>query len=192
MTASLDRIPYAKAARNLLRESVLSATDELVRRNGWAATSISTLARAAGVSRQTVYNEFGSRQSIAEAYVLHRMEVLLEQVCAKLTAHDTLEDGMRNALELFFEACDEPLIQTALDGDRTNLIDLVRMANEIATDRLAAAIRDINPTISADDAIIFADTVARIAMGHAMAPTLPRDVAIDRMVRLAVIVLQRD
>jgi AcrR family transcriptional regulator len=186
----IPAIPYAQAARNLLRETVLVAVDELVRRNGWAATSISTVAKAAGVSRQTVYNEFGSRQSIAEAYILGRLETLLDAVEAVLLDGE-LEPAVRKALDMFFDMVDEPLIQTVLSGwaNREELVVLVRLVNEQTVAHLTKTITEIRPDVDPDDAVIFADTIARLVVAHAIAPTIPRSVATERMVRLAIIVL---
>lgn len=189
IASPLPRIPYAKAAKTLLRQSVLTVVDELIRKDGWAATSVATVANATGVSRQTIYNEFGSRQSIAEAYILHRLDVLLDAVSAKVLGNPDIEHGFREAFELFFDMVDEPVIQTVLAGDRSNLIDLVKVVNERATDRLAAVILRVRPRTSESDAVIFADSLARIAVAHAMAPTLPRPVAIERVVRLSTVVL---
>ncbi len=192
ISTRLPRIPYADAARNLLRESALDAVDELVRRNGWAATSIANVAELVGVSRQTLYKEFGSRQSIAEAYGGHRLDQLLSAVTDTVRTYaDDVEVGFRLALGMFFDMVDEPLIQTVLSSRSTSaeLIPLIRTFNERATEHLAALFRELNPDVSDYDAVVFADSIARIGAAHAVAPTLPREVAIDRMVRLIVVVL---
>jgi AcrR family transcriptional regulator len=190
--SSRPRKSYAQAARSLLRESVLTAVDELVTHDGWAATSIERVAKAVGISRQTVYNEFGSRQSLAEAYILHRLDALLAGVDEVVRESDDLEEGMRAGITRFFDMVDEPLIRTVLSGsgDRSGLTALLRQVNEHTTVHLADLIRSIRPNISVEDAVILADSVARLAVAHALAPTLDPKVAVDRMVRLAHIVLQ--
>lgn len=190
--SSRPRKSYAQAARSLLRESVLTAVDELVKHDGWAATSIERVAKAVGISRQTVYNEFGSRQSLAEAYILHRLDALLAGVDEVVRESDDLEEGMRAGITRFFDMVDEPLIRTVLSGsgDRSGLTALLRQVNEHTTVHLADLIRSIRPNISVEDAVILADSVARLAVAHALAPTLDPKVAVDRMVRLAHIVLQ--
>ncbi|NMN95136.1 TetR/AcrR family transcriptional regulator [Antrihabitans stalactiti] len=184
------KIPYVTAAHNLLRETVLSAVDELIRHNGWAATSIATVAQAAGVSRQTVYNEFGSRRSLGDAYILHRLDELTAGITKAMESAET-EVGLRAALELFFDMADEPLIQTILSGwsNQEDLIALIRMANERATARLAELFRARRPGLSEEQAVVVSDAVARIASSHAVAPTLPREVAIDRIVQLVAMIL---
>jgi len=56
-----DRPPFSQAPAACLRDTVFDAVDDLVRERGWAATTMSDVAAAVGLSRQTLYNEFGSR-----------------------------------------------------------------------------------------------------------------------------------
>ena len=48
------------------------------------------LADRVGVSRQTVYNEIGSKQQLAEAMIMHELEVFLRAVDAAF--HDNPDD----------------------------------------------------------------------------------------------------
>ncbi|WP_156747021.1 TetR/AcrR family transcriptional regulator, partial [Mycobacterium sp. E2733] len=66
IVAPVKRMPYPEASRVLLRDSVLDAMRELLGSRDWSAITLSDVARAAGISRQTIYNEFGSRQGLAQ------------------------------------------------------------------------------------------------------------------------------
>src|ERR1700760_1328488 len=77
----------ADAGVSTLRSSIIDAVDELVRSRGWSATTMSDVARAAGVSRQTVYNEFGSRQVLVQAYVIREIETLVAEVETRVRAN---------------------------------------------------------------------------------------------------------
>ncbi len=66
--APVKRIPYAEASRALLRDSVLDAMRDLLLTRDWSAITLSDVARAAGISRQTIYNEFGSAAPAAGAW----------------------------------------------------------------------------------------------------------------------------
>lgn len=183
------KLPYADAAQGLLRNSILDAVDELVRRNGWVGTSMARVAGVAGVSRQTVYNEFGSRQGIVEAYIDRRLDKLLDAIGKELTSNEDLAQGLRRSFELFFDLVDEPLIQTVIAGADGNIVALIRHLNERATSELTSIIQTIKPGISDVDALVYADAIARLAAAHAVVPTIAHEVAIERMVRLGVIVL---
>ena len=71
IVAPVERIPYAEASRVLLRDSVLDAMRDLLLTRDWSAITLSDVARAAGISRQTIYNEFGSRQGLAPVSYTH-------------------------------------------------------------------------------------------------------------------------
>lgn len=174
----------------LTKRTILVAVDDLIRRIGWAGTTVGKVAEAAGVSRQSVYNAFGSRQSLSQAYALYRLDLMLEAADRVLRSAEDLEAGLHEAMSLFFDMVDEPLIHTILSGSRPEeLVPLVKVLNERATDQLAGVLQDIRPEITDSDAVIFADTICRLIVGHALAPTLEREVAISRMVRVSVLVL---
>ena len=61
MAAPARRQPYPVAARELLRSSLLDAACEELRQRRWSDVTMAEVALAAGVSRQTLYKEFGSR-----------------------------------------------------------------------------------------------------------------------------------
>ena len=53
----------------------------------WSAITLADLARAAGVSRQSIYNEFGSRQGLAQAYAMRLADRLVDDVSRAIDAH---------------------------------------------------------------------------------------------------------
>src|SRR6202051_886264 len=85
--AHMRRVPYAEASRALLRDSVLDAMRELLGSRDWSAITLADVARAAGISRQTIYNEFGSRQGLAQGYALRLADRLVDAIHAALDAN---------------------------------------------------------------------------------------------------------
>lgn len=59
--------------RARLRDALIAAARELTVAHGWKNVGMAQVARAAGVSRQTVYNEFDGRAGLAGALVLHEV-----------------------------------------------------------------------------------------------------------------------
>src|SRR6478735_5802178 len=55
------------------RERIVAAAVEMTTSSGWAAVTMGRLADAAGVSRQTVYNEVGSKPALAETMILEEL-----------------------------------------------------------------------------------------------------------------------
>ena len=71
---------YPVAARALLRDTLLDAVGTLLDERGWSDVPMAEVARRAGVSRQTLYNEFGDRTGLAAAYVLREAQSFLADV----------------------------------------------------------------------------------------------------------------
>ena len=78
--ATVERTPYAEAARELLRNTLLDAARDELERRGWAQITMADIAVAAGVSRQTLYKEFGSRDEFAQAFVMREVDRFLAAV----------------------------------------------------------------------------------------------------------------
>ena len=66
------------------RERILDAAWQITSEQGWSAITMSRLGEAAGVSRQSVYNEFGTKQQVAEALVARELQRFLAAVDAGL------------------------------------------------------------------------------------------------------------
>jgi AcrR family transcriptional regulator len=171
-------IPYPEASRTLLRATIVDAVDQLARTRGWAAASMSDVATAAGVSRQTVYNEFGSRQALVEAYVRREVETLIGEVEAEVRSRaDDARGAVQAAFALFLKlASDEPLVQVIVASERpsdhgelTRL--LTGLGRSVASERIGALIVEVWPQVSAADARLLAETLARLAISHALLPT---------------------
>jgi AcrR family transcriptional regulator len=181
-------VPFADAARSLLRSTVVTAVDDLVRARGWAATTMADVAKAAGVSRQTLYNEFGSRQALVEHYVTSEIEALLVDVEAEVRA-DAQDPrlAVRKAFALFLQlASDEPIVRIiAADAEGGELIRLLTtVGRSIALTRVSALIIDVWPQASEADAEIVADSLVRLAISHALFPTADPEATADAVTRM--------
>jgi AcrR family transcriptional regulator len=168
------RVPYPTAARTLLRDTVITAVDDLVRSRGWSATTMSDVATAAGVSRQTLYNEFGSRSSLVEAYITREIETLVAQVTEAVRANaDDAHRALRIAFDLFLKlASDEPVVQLIVsDAEGGELHRLLTgLGQGLASDRVAVLIPEVWPQVGAADARLLADSLVRLAISHALLP----------------------
>src|SRR5205085_12264654 len=109
---------YAEASRDLLRDSVPDALRELLQTRDWSAVTPSDVAGAAGISRQTIYNEFGSRQGLAQGYALRLADRLVDAVHTAIDAnvgniYEALLQGFRS---FFAESAADPLVISLLTG----------------------------------------------------------------------------
>ncbi len=174
MSTPAGRVPYPEAARTLLRDTVLDAVDDLVRSRGWSATTMAHVATAAGVSRQTLYNEFGSRQALVEAYVTREIRSLVDEVEVEVRANaDDAQRALRIAFAQFLKlASDEPVVRIIVaDADAGELHRLLTgLGQQVATGTIARLIPEVWPQVGAGDARLLSDMLVRLAISHALAP----------------------
>lgn len=100
-------------AREALLDAALSALTDLP----WSAVRMVDVASAAGVSRQTLYNEFGSKDGLARALVRREADVYLHGV-ERLLAEwaDPADRLVAVAERTVREACARPLLRALLTG----------------------------------------------------------------------------
>jgi AcrR family transcriptional regulator len=183
--------PYPVAARELLRSTLLDAMGEQLQSRPWAQVTMADVARAAGVSRQTLYNEFGSRQDFAQAFVLREVDRFLAAVERTIAAHvDDPVAAVAGAFEVFLlVAAENPLVRTIVSGDSTGeLLPLVTTHGEPvlqrASERLAAFFEDAFPTVHHADAQLLAETVVRLAISYAALPSEASSITAAAIARL--------
>ena len=146
---------YAVAAKALKRDVVLDAAGELMRTRSWADVTMSDVADLAGVSRQTLYNEFGDRQGLAQAYVLRAGEAFLLSVGDAIARNaGDPRAALADAFETFLRAAgDHPVIRAIASGPGGDeLLELVTTQGapvvDFAIDRLAAVLTDGWPRLT--------------------------------------------
>ena len=121
--------PYRQSVRSLLRERLLDAAYDLVAADGWAKMRMTRLANAAGVSRQTVYTEFGSRDAIGEALVLREEERFLNGLREELDADigDLRAAVAAGARFMLRQAAENHLIKTILTSTHNGNEELLAL-----------------------------------------------------------------
>ena len=176
----MTQVAFAPAGRDGLRTSLFEAALALLADRTWSAVTMAAIARGAGVSRQTLYNEFGTREEFAQAFVLHETDRFLTTVEDEVTAH--LDDPLRAVSSAFgvflLAAAHNPLVRSVLAGDGGDeLLPLVTMHGgpviERATRRLAATFDAGWPGVDADKARLLAECVVRLAISFAALPESP-------------------
>jgi AcrR family transcriptional regulator len=174
------RASYAEQARALLHERLLLAAGDLLADRDWSAITMADIARGAGVSRQTLYNEFGSRQDFAQAYVLHEADRFVSIVETAIALHaGDREVALATALTDVLTAAGESALVHAILADEPTggLLALVTTQGApvvgAATERLGAFCVATWPELPAARARIAADCAVRLAISHALLPAGP-------------------
>lgn len=99
------------------RESLLDAAYTALARRPWSAVRMVDVAAAAGVSRQTLYNEFGSKDGLARALVRREADGYLAGVDRALTAHSDPRERLTATAEWTTSAAREnALVRAMLTG----------------------------------------------------------------------------
>lgn len=179
------RTPYQEAARELLRQTVFDATRELLGQRPWSEITMADIAGGAGVSRQTLYNEFGNRKEFGFALVIHEAERFMDEVETAVLEHgDDPRAAVLAALELFLRSAGEdPLIRILLSDDGTGgMLPFVTTQGlpvvRWASGRLAAIIEEGWPQAPPDDVRALADALVRLAISFITTPgESPEDTA---------------
>jgi len=163
-----------------MRERVIDAAITLTTEDGWAEVTMGRLADAVGVSRQTVYNEIGSKPRLAEAMILRELDRFLALVTVAFDAHPTdliaaIRDASRSVLEASPDNALLRAIVSATHGADTELLPLLTThagallstAKVVLHERVAAYDVGLGP--DALDAAI--DMVVRVVLSHVMQPS---------------------
>lgn len=181
------RMPYAEASRALLRDSVLDSMREELLVKDWSAITLSDVARTAGVSRQSIYNEFGSRQGLAQGYALRLADRLVDDVAGAIENHvGELYQAFLAGFRAFFTvSAADPLVLSLLSGAaKPDLLQIITTDSgpiiAHCSQRLTDAFVDSWLRPDAEDAGVLARAIVRLAMSYvSMPPEADHDVAAD-------------
>lgn len=178
---SADASSFADVSRSLLRRTLLEAARELAADRPWKGVTMAAIAARAGVSRQTVYNEFGSRPGLTQALVVHELQEFLAAVEGAIREHaDDPATAVAAAIEVFLRAASEDPLVAAVTGEdgRDELLPLVTSRGEpllrIGRERLAAIIGETWPTVAGPEEREFlAETIMRLGLSYVVLPIPP-------------------
>lgn len=159
------------------RTAVFAALRALLLEQPWGELTLEAVARDAGVSRQTLYNAFGSRSGLARAYTVHLADALCALIADTLAAHaDDPRHGLEEALRFFLEtAAEDPLIVRVRAGEAHH--DLARIVTTDAgpllvrvAARLEEAAHSAWPRTDPTGLATLARTLARLALSYVTTP----------------------
>ena len=161
----------------LLRDSILDGMRDLLLTRDWSAITLSDVAKAAGISRQTIYNEFGSRQGLAQGYALRLADRLVDQIDDAIEGNvgDVYAAFLQGFRDFFAESAADPLVISLLTGDiKPDLLQLITTDSApIITPLLGAADVDVHAQLgqgSDEDAGVLARAIVRLAMSYVSMP----------------------
>ncbi len=172
-----------------LHQRLVVAAVEMTLTDGWAQVTMARLAAEVGVSRQTVYNEIGTKPELAEAMILAELDRFLGVVAAAFDHHPedlvrAIEEAARGVLTSAQGNALLKAVVSATHGADTELLPLLTTHSEslLVAAKLVVAERvtpyDVGLAGPRLDAAI--DMVVRVVLSHVMQPSAdPEQTAAD-------------
>jgi len=163
-----------------LHTRILRAAAAMTIAEGWAKVTMARLADDVGVSRQTVYNEFGNKPAIAQQLVLSELTVFLRRVIAAFEAQRddpvaAIHDASLAVLRLGRE---NPLLRAVVAGSHGADSELLPLLTTDSGQLLETAKRTITDGMlrfelpldraQLDDGV---DVVVRTVLSHVIQPS---------------------
>jgi len=187
-------------ARRNPPDAIIDAARQLAIARGWDGVRMGQVAAVAGVSRQTVYNEFASKTGLAEALAGREVERFVTEVRDHLFAHGADARGAAYAAvaHVLTEAAANPLLKAILTGVRGGVDPLLPFLTTRADVILMAATSTIEEWalahfagIDPDELAFGADTIVRLVVSHIMLPLSPAEQTAGRLADLAAYFIAR-
>ncbi|MFI6866556.1 TetR/AcrR family transcriptional regulator [Nocardia sp. NPDC050406] len=156
---------------------ILEATLEVIRTDGFEGVSIAAVAQAAGVSRQTVYSIFGSREDVVSQAIAGLVMRAMAGIRSRLESADTASEYV---VELIVAARAvmraDPVLTTLLAGGHGNPVhdpDMISRAKPVAHELLS-------PVLAFDPGLEpYLDDIAQIAIRLGLSVVMFDDQAIE-------------
>ncbi|MEW5660435.1 TetR family transcriptional regulator [Streptomyces cinereoruber] len=184
---------FRESVRSLLREQVLDAAYRLVAAEGWSGLRMTSIARAAGISRQTLYNEFGAKEAIGNALVQRELEGFLIGIERELDAHrGALEEAAAAGVGYTLQqTVDNPLIKSVLVAARGGEDDLLAYLTTRTEPVFGTAMAMLDayaieawPDVDDTSRGLAVETVVRLTVSHIVQPVAPPAETAARIARI--------
>lgn len=174
-----------------VRERLLDAAQGMLETTGWSSVTMARVAEHAGVSRQTVYNEFRTKHGLAEELAMRELARFLDVVRERMAARTTLVAGIRSACEGAMVMGEQSLLvrtivrSSAGDQDSDFLQIMTTESGEIVEVAVAVVkqcILELYPPVpmTDDELEIAVEVVVRLVLSAITRPSKPpREAAAD-------------
>ena len=191
-----------------MREQVLVTAHALTVEKGWDRVRLSEVAAAVGVSRPTIYKEFGDKAGLGDAMIVAEAERFLTGITVVLNDH--VGDASAAILAAVAFTLDEaersPLLKAVLTSNRdpsvapphdagTGMLPLLTTSHSMlhtASATLSTWFTDHFPTLNARDVSEGVDALVRLTVSHLVLPEGDRESTAHRITLMALRYLNLD
>ncbi|SEM00889.1 DNA-binding transcriptional regulator, AcrR family [Streptacidiphilus jiangxiensis] len=160
--------------RSMARERMLDAAYACVQEDGWGGLRLTEVARRAEFSRQTVYNEFRSKEALGLALIERGLERFLDGVRERIEGAESLESAARAGIEYALRlAAEDALIASVLTSGRGHdselLVYLTTRSEPVfdtATTTLERHAAEAWPDVDAESRSMAVEAIVRLTVSH--------------------------
>lgn len=154
---------------------ILDATLEVAGSYGLSRLTLEDVAKEAGVSRQTVYRYFGSRDRLIEATILREEEGLMQRMVWAVEDHEEFRPALEAALtEVLTAAREHPLLDRLLATEPETILPflttgagpMLSAAQEVVERLLAQRV----PHLTERELALVAEATTRLIISYAINP----------------------
>lgn len=150
------------------RESLLDCARDFVVDGTWAKTSLADVAACAGVSRQTLYNEFGNREGLIAAVAARASDHFRAGTLAAAQRHAEPAEAIGAAMSWAIEAAhSDPLVAAGLTDDAAGLLPYLTNRSE---DVLLPIAADLATWLDRPAAPWACEVALRMTVSHLLTP----------------------
>ena len=173
------KLSYRQLAHEQLRQVMLDAAFELLVESGWSRLRMAHVAAHAGVSRQTLYNEFPDKQALGEALAGREAERFVTGLVHRLEspAPHAGEALARVVLYGLREVHDNVLVKAIVTSSSTDLQSLANTEEVLVKARSAIAktLQRAWPDAEPADVRRAAEWIARLTISYVVLPLQPAE-----------------
>jgi len=188
--------PFRAKVQEMLRTTILDVAWKRASEVDWQAVRISDIADDVGVSRQTIYNEFGGKDAVARALFERDLAKFVEGIRECTERAPDFATSLRESLTwMLGQAAEHPVLRRTLRaaraGSEQTLLPMLTVNVDVVLLPMRAALVEIYggrwPHWDADATALTCDLVIRQSISQLVAPSdFPQEQVVDRIVSMVI------
>jgi AcrR family transcriptional regulator len=120
------------------RQQIVGAAERVIKRYGVSKTTMDDIAKAAGVSRPTVYRYFGDRNALLGALIEKRSRMLFEKARKFIDSHETFAEQLVEGLVYLVDhGRKDPVVRILVSPEHMELTTPIVGGSDLATNLTA-------------------------------------------------------
>ncbi len=182
---------------NATSHRILDAAFQRIAELGLSRTTVEDVAREAGLTRQTIYRYFPSKDDLVRALIMREEERFLDGVRAAFAVDDDLEEALFNGMLYCVRfAREHPVLERMLQVDPETALPYITIRGGAVVDRAQKVVAGLirrKAWVRADLVEPVADLLVRAFISYTLTPPdrPPEDVTRD-LARIATAALTRE